>query len=342
MGILGWFKNRPDHFDPDRVTDEMRRWAIDKAITLTNPRLKLLSSCEKQLAPAVDTTIDYLRSLVPALPAVRPLSAASWAADPALRAFFVKPADIEDVLARSDNLHTLFAKHPEFDAAYAVLGMAMVEQQVFGLAMRGETIQRDVAQRSVSFSDHKTRLCGEDEARLRKVVGIEIFEYLLGQAMAEMGAERAERQELQGNASLIRSRLRLLQQYGPGLGSLFGEAPAGREEQQRLEAELQENEKQLAAIGAGESALANELDCLKAVLENPQKYLRITPRRLRLNTMNLLIDETSDEVGADIEFAVAEAGADASVHRAFIITRIARSDLPPPKAMNYRDALLYI
>jgi hypothetical protein len=147
---------------------------------------------------------------------------------------------------------------------------------------------------------------------------------------------------LQGNASLIRSRLRLLQQYGPGLGSLFGEAPAGREEQQRLEAELQENEKQLAAIGAGESALANELDCLKAVLENPQKYLRITPRRLRLNTMNLLIDEASDEVGADIEFAVAEAGADASVHRAFIITRIERSDLPPPKAMNYRDALLYI
>lgn len=70
MGILGWFKNRPDHFDPDRVTDEMRRWAIDKAITLTNPRLKLLPSCEKQLASAVDTTIDYLRSLVPALPAV--------------------------------------------------------------------------------------------------------------------------------------------------------------------------------------------------------------------------------------------------------------------------------
>jgi hypothetical protein len=342
MGILGWFKNRTAHFDPERVSDEMRRWAVDKAITLTNPQLKLLSNCEKQLAPAVETTINYLRGLVPALPAVRQLSAATWSSDPALRAFFVKPADVEDVLARSDNLRTLFAKHPELDAAYAVLGMAIAEQQVFGLAMRGETIQRDVAQRSVSFSDHKTRLCGEDEARLRKVVGIEIFEYLLGQAMAEIGAERAERQELQGNRSLIRSRLRLLKQYGPGLGSMFGEAPAGHEEQARLEAELQENEKQLEAIGSSEAALAGELDCLKAVLENPEKYLRIVPRHLRLSTMNLVINEASDEAGADIDFAVAEAGAVGTVQRAFIIARIARADLPPPKAINYRDALLYI
>lgn len=342
MGILGWFKNRPGHFDPARVSDEMRRWAVDKAVTLTNPQLKLLSNWEKKLAPAVDTTIDYLRGLVPALPAVRELSAATWSADPALRAFFVKPADIEDVLARSDNLRTLFAKRPELDAAYAVLSTAIAEQQVFGLAMRGETIQRDVAQRSVSFSDHKTRLCGEDEASLRKVVGIEIFEFLLGQAMAEIGAERAERQELQGNRSLIRSRLRLLQQYGPGLGSMFGEAPAGQSEQARLEVELAENERQLAEIGSSETALVGELDCLIAVLANPQNYLRIVPRHLRLSTMNIVINEASDEAGADIDFAVVEAGAGATVQRAFIIARIARGDLPPPKAVNYRDALLYI
>ena len=342
MGILDWFKNRADHCDPERVPEEMRRWAIDKAITLTNPRLKLLPNCEKHLTPAVETTINYLRGLVPALPPVRPLSAASWAGDPALRAFFVAPADVEEVLARADNLHTLFAKSPELQVAYAVLGMAVSEQQVFGLAMRGETIQRDVAQRSVSFSDHKTRLCGGDEARLRNVIGIEIFEYLLAQAMAEIGAERSERQELQGNQSLIRARLRLLKQYGPGLGAMFGEAPAAQSEQARLQAELLENERQLEAIGGGESALAGELDCLKAVLENPQNYLRIVPRRLRLSTMNLVIDDASDEAGAEIEFAAAQAGAEGTVLRAFIITRVARADLPPPKTMNYHDALRYI
>jgi len=42
MGILGWFKNRPGQYDPDRVSAELVQWASDKAITLINPRLKLL------------------------------------------------------------------------------------------------------------------------------------------------------------------------------------------------------------------------------------------------------------------------------------------------------------
>ena len=37
MGILDWFKNRPGQFDPDRVSAEMVRGAVEKAMTLTNP-----------------------------------------------------------------------------------------------------------------------------------------------------------------------------------------------------------------------------------------------------------------------------------------------------------------
>ena len=58
MGILDWFKNRPAQFDPDRVSGEMIRGAVDKAITLTNPRLKLLPNCHKRLMPSVETTIE--------------------------------------------------------------------------------------------------------------------------------------------------------------------------------------------------------------------------------------------------------------------------------------------
>ena len=71
MGILDWFKNRPAQFDPDRVSDEMIRGAVDKAIALTNPRLKLLPHCHKRLTPSVETTIEFLRALVQSLPAAR-------------------------------------------------------------------------------------------------------------------------------------------------------------------------------------------------------------------------------------------------------------------------------
>ena len=240
MGILDWFKNRPGQFDPDRVSDEMIQGAVEKAIALTNPRLKLLPDCYKRLTPAVETTIEFLCAQVAALPAAHPLSAKAWSSDPALRAFFVAPTDIQSVLGRSENLRTLFDKFPELDEALVILGMAINKQRVFGMALHGDMVQRDVAQTSVSFSDHRARLCGRDEARLRRIVGVEVFEHLVAQALSEIGEERVERQELQASRSLIRTRLRLLQKHGPGLGSMFGADPAAPGEQTQLEAALLE------------------------------------------------------------------------------------------------------
>lgn len=342
MGILDWFINRPDQFDPNRVSAETVNWAVEKALTLTNPQLKLLSDCHKRLAPAVETTIEFLRAQVSVLPAVHLLSARTWSTDPALRAFFVAPADIPALLGGSESLRALFDKFPELDEACLVLGMALKEQRGFGMALQGEMIQREVSQTSVSFSDHRARICGVDEAQLRRQIGIEVFEYLVGQALSEIGAERVERQELQSNRALIRARLRLLQQHGPGLGSMFGAEPAAQGEQARLDAELLENERQLQAIGGTESALEAELESLTTVLNNPQRYLNFEPRRLRLSTMNLVVDENSTERAADIDFAVVELSGSQLVHRAFILARVARAELPPPRTLNIDDAARYL
>ncbi len=342
MGILDWFKNRPAQFATDRVSEEMIRLATEKAITVTNPRLTVLPSCHRRLAPAVATTIEFLHGLVEVLPAARTLSSASWVGDPAWRAFFVAPTDIPSLLGRSDNLRTLFDKFPELDEACLILGMTFNEQRVFGMALHGDMVQREVVQTSVSFSDHRAHLCGRDESRLRRVVGAEAFEYLLAQALAEIGEERVERQELESNRSLIRSRLRLLRQQGPGLGSLFGASPAAHSEQAMLEAELLENEQQLQAIGGSESALEAEFDSLKEVLDNPERYLRIELKQLRLSTMNVVAEKSSSELAAEVDFAMADLTGAPPVRRAFAVARVARSELPLPPKFNFDDAARYL
>lgn len=340
MGIIDWFRDRKGQFDSDGLPEGAVSWGADKAIALTNPRLRMISNWEKRLSPAVATTIRFMQGLVPVFPATRPLSPKTWAGDPALRAFFVAPKDIETLLARSDQLRAVFEKYPATDEAFLVLGMAIAEQKTFGMAVQGDTIQRDVAQKVVSFSDHKTRLCAPDEKALRRVIGIELFEYLVSRALSEIGAERTERQELQANRALIRTRLRLLQQYGPGLGAMLGDEPAAAGEQARLEAELLENEKQLAEMGGCEEQLAGELETLQAVLDRPQDYLAISPLRLRLNTMNVLVGES--ETGTDIDFAVVDLKGQTPVRRAFVIARVARSDMPPPQSLNYYEAMRYL
>jgi hypothetical protein len=184
MGILDWFKNRPGQFDPDRVSDEMVRWAVDKAITLTNPRLKLLPNCHKRLTPAVETTIEFPARAGPG--AARPCERFRRRSGLPIRP--CGPFSSHRRISRpSSAARTICApcstSSRNSTRRYLVLGMALNEQRVFGMALHGNMVQRDVAQTSVSFSDHRARLCGRDESRLRRVVGVEVFEYLVAHAL---------------------------------------------------------------------------------------------------------------------------------------------------------------
>ena len=341
MGILDWFKYRPSQLDADRRSAEMSLQAIDKAVTLTNPRLKLVRSYQERLAPAVETSISYLRAPVFALPPAIEVAAARWSGEPMLRAFFGAAPDIPCILGRSHNLRTLFDKYPGLDAACFVLAMTMTQQRVLGMALQGEVVQHDIAQTVIAFSDHHARICGHEETEVRRLLSTRAYEYLVAQALAEIGAERSERRELEENRTLIRSRLRLLQQQGPGLGSVFGAAPVSSGEQLQLEAQLLENERQMEAMGSPQTTLDAELEVLRDVLEHPERYLRIEQKRLRLSTMNVVLDATSSDAAADVGFSLAELLGAPRLQRAFVLARIARSELPEVK-MNFADAERYL
>lgn len=341
MGILDWFKNRPSHPDPGRLSDEMTRRAIDKAVTLTNPRLKIVRSYQERLAPAVETSIRYLREKMLELPPAIRISEANWASEHVLRAFFASAAEIPAALRQSRNLRTLFDKFPDLDEACLVLGMTYNEQQSYGMSLQGDIVQRDVAQTVVDFSVPRTRICGHSDEEVRHLLGTQSFEYLVAQSMIEIGEAQSERQELEETRALIRFRLRLLQQQGPGLGTVFDAAPPVRDEQQKLEAELLENERQMEELGGSQSTLEEELDCLRDVLEHPESYIRFERKKLRLSTLNVILDDASTDVSSEVEFSLVNLDGVPKVRRAFVLGRLARSELPVAR-MNFEDAARYL
>ena len=289
----------------------------------------------------MEVSVSYIRELVSALPPPIQVSAANWSADPALRAFFVAAADISSSVGRSNNLRTLFDKYPALDEACFILGMVYGEQHVLGMSLQGDVVQREVAQTAIGFSEHQARICGHEESEVRRLLGTQAYEYLVAQALSEIGEDRSERRELEEKRALIRSRLRLLQQHGPGLGSVFGSAPAAQGEQLALEAELLENERQVEALGSPQSALEAELDFLREVLEHPERYVRVEQKKMRLNTMNVVVDEKSGDVASNIAFSLAQLMGVPQVQRAFVLARFARADLPESR-MNFEDAARYL
>ena len=327
MGILDWFKNRPAQFEPDALPDDAVAKAIDKAIALTNPRLKLIRSSLEQLASPAQKCVGYLRKAMIGLPSAVHVSSANWSTEPVLRAFFANAQDLTLALGRSRNLRTFFDKYPGLDSAYIVLGMTYSERHIRGLSLQGDVVQHDASQKVIDFSVPRVRICGQSEQEIRRLLGAQSFEYLVAQAMTEISEIRSERLELEDSRNLIRARLRLLQQQGPGLGSVFEDGPENTE-QLKLETQLLENERQMEEIGSSQEVLENELECLCQVLDNPERYIRFERTELKLSTLNVVLDENSTDVSSNVVFTMAILAGVPSVHRAFVLGRLERSELP--------------
>lgn len=341
MGILDWFKNRPSLFEPDSPSDAIAVQAIDKAVMLTDPRIKLIASYRERLAPAVDVTVRYLREIVLAVPPGIRVSSAHWSTNAALRAFFASAQDIPAAIGRSGNLRTLLGKYSDLDDAVFVLSMKYDEQRALGVSLHGDMVQRDVVQTRVGFSNHEVRICGRDESEVRHLLGVQAYEYLLAQALSEIGEERSERRELEDNRALIKARLRMLQQQGPGLGSVFGRSPERSEDENKPRAQLEENERELEAIENQRPALDSELELLRAVLMRPERYIRFEAKRLRLNTMNVRVDEACTDVASAIHFSLVHLSGETQIERAFVLASFPRSELSDG-GINFDDALLLL
>jgi hypothetical protein len=68
------------------------------------------------------------------------------------------------------------------------------------------------------------------------------------------------------------------------------------------------------------------------VFAQPGRHLYLSTRRLRLDRMNVVLDQNSTQAGDDFEFQVARLPTTPPRVRAFSLVRFARADLLPEKS----------
>jgi hypothetical protein len=330
MGFLNRFMRTED---PATAQDRQRVGETVERVMKLHPQLRLARQYQKRLAPAVATSLGYMRELVGSVPAPREASSAAWVGDPYIHAYFVAPDDVASVISRSADLRAYFASNADVAEAYAVLGMELTERHILGVAQEGETLRHDVPQTTVSFSDHQVRMCGRTDAELRDEIVQRLLDQLALEGLARTAADKSRRDTLERERALLKMRLQLLERQGTGIRAVLGsEATADSGELARLETQVEENERNLADLGLREDALDRELDHLRAVFAQPGRHLYLSTRRLRLDRMNVVLDQNSTQVGDDFEFQVARLPTTPPRVRAFSLVRFARADLLPEKS----------
>ncbi|GMG92765.1 hypothetical protein SGO26_17900 [Cupriavidus metallidurans] len=333
MGISRWFRRRGTAASGGGARGGRDVDDTIERMTALNPRLRLATRYQQRLAPETAAALEYVRGLVAQLPAVHEACAADWSTDACIHACFATADDVSRAINGATTLRRFFDNNLAADEAYAVLGMTMVERHTLGVATEGDTVRSDVPQTTFSFSDHQLTMCEPTEAALREEIVRRMLDQLAVQGMARIASRLTKRDALKQEIALLKTRQRLLESQGKGMGAVVGGAvePAIGEVA-KLDAEIARNDAELAKLSEATGTLDRQLDILIKVIGDVRQLLRVDYRHVRLSRMNVLL--TNDDVGGDdVELGSATIPGDPPLVRAFMLVRVKRSAIVPVRNM---------
>jgi hypothetical protein len=339
MGIFDWLRRHERA--ADSVDAQRTRAAVERIVEL-NPQLRLASHYQARLAKAADAALDYIRRIVDDLPAARVASAAAWSSDRHIHAFFAAPDDVARAFSRSDALRAFFDAHLAADEAFALLGMSFSERRMLGAQQDGGLVRTDVPRATVSFGDHQIGLCAGTEEALRDELVLRVVDQLVLEGLAQVEADALRRDLLMEERALLKARLQLLERGGLGMKPVLGsDAAVAFGECARVQAQLDDNDRRLAGLGLQTDALERELAVVCDVLAAPASHVTVVSRQLRLDRMNVVVDDDAAD-GEAVEFRIARIPGNPPRIRAFALVRFARADLLPAATLAEEAAKLLI
>jgi hypothetical protein len=303
--------------------------ALDLAVDVVDPRLKVLPRYAERLRPALLASIRHLRAVLTGIGTVHEASADAWSADPVVRAVFPRPTDVAAIISRSREVQKFFRTNPAAVEVYGVVGMAFEEKHVLAPALQDGVLRQDVMRTQLSFSDHKVVLVGPDLDALRRVTGRAMFNQLLLSTVEQLSAKEKQRRDLGMARAMLQARLRMLKRHDVTIAAAFDDvAPADpTAEISSLEEELGRTSGAIGELGGGVDALDKELEMLANVLTHTGDVLQLSRRKLRIDQFNTVLDDNAAEPGAEIEFVVLRLASTPPRTRAAVCIRFDRAHL---------------
>lgn len=326
------FASRPER--SGRYDRELIEAATERVVDGTDPRLRSISGYQTRLRDPVERSVDYIIGLVDALPAAIDMQPSRYGLDPYLRAFFASRQHLEEVIDSSRTLVDFVRNHtgPVPQAIFCGFGVEYEERRVLGVQMRGDMMERDVAQTAVNFGGHRLVTPADNEADARWELKKRGFDNLITTALQHLVSTRSRNSDLQQQRDLLRQKLRVLNKGNlalePALASEADDHPKIAE----LEKQLAEIESELLRLGAGRQTLDDSLSEIVAVLGQPEEHLWVTPIELRMNQMGLKLDPDAAEPA--IELHLTQVGTSTGLRRCVMVVQV-----PPPKPRDTGDFL---
>lgn len=340
MSLLSWWSGRRRSSEDDDL--EQVREIVERIVRL-GPQLRLARRYEARMATAVRRTIVFTHRIAAEMPAAREASATAWATDPYIHAFFATPEDVCPVFSDSEALRACFHDDAEADEGFAVLAMTIKERQILGVGQFGDASYNDVAQTTVSFSDHRVSVCAVSEAALRQEIMLRMIDQFAVEGLRKIAEDAKRRDSLELERALLLTRLKMFERQGTGTQALLGgDALCNFEEAARLQAQIDENDQALMNLGLKTEVLERDLETVCGVLSSPELHFHVLKRRFLLDRLNVVVADGDTRPAALVEVHTGRLPSSPEVMSAFSMVRFRRADLLPVQDMQLQAGHLLI
>jgi hypothetical protein len=301
---------------------------IEAVVTAVEPKLRADNSYKRKLDGCTRHAIEYLRSIGRGHLEPVPLSRAAWADDPRVNAFFATADDVPACLGRSHELRRFFDQpaNAGVQEAYALLGMKKEERKVLGMDLKGDSVQRDVAQTQVSFTGHRIVDPTSTLAATRLDIGRRIILRLAQVALARIVEADSKATELEQHKAYLGARLRLLRLAKDGMEGIVKDPATIAAEMKEVEAKLKTTVDDYIEAKASIATLDGYVGHIRDVLSHPEQHVALSQTPLRVSRLGVRVEgEASGPVN---ELSLAELTIGPDWRAAIAIVRCARAEVP--------------
>ncbi|MDM0047090.1 hypothetical protein QTH91_21540 [Variovorax dokdonensis] len=323
--LFGSGRAAPDDEQERQLVGDM----IELVVETVEPRIRLQARYADKLAPCVRTTIAYLRELGSRPMAPVTLARAAWRDDPCVNAYFAAADDVPALLGRTRELRDYFSDpgHAAQESAFALLAMKYEERKVLAPRQRGDQVEHDVAQVTVSFSGHRLVAPADSLERTRLEVGHRLIKRLAHVALSRIVQQDMKASELNERKAWLAARLRLVKLASGSAVGLLDDTPENRTQIAALERELKDTVHEYIEVKAGVATLDAFVRQIVSVFSNPAQHvgLRQTPQHLT----RLGVRVEGEYSGPVNDFVLTELDMGAGRSVAIAIAHCPRAEMPP-------------
>lgn len=278
-----------------RLRSSAAELACERIVTQINPALRGMPGYRRRLLPVARGLLEHCETLLGSIPGPIEMDPSAWARDPLVNAFFADIPRLRQVVS-GRTVQRWLKDHPTYDGDLVGLLVAMPqERHQLGMELVNGRVQRDVKQTTLSFADIEVVAVADGMGALRRVLVQPLSDLIVSLAQARIAEREARIEDLDQGLAMLRSKLNSVNPRlaGPDLALTAGSSRIA--ERERLQAQIQELERDRQDARRGLADIREYLDCVVQELAHPELELHLEAMDLWLDRMNVIRDRRCDD-----------------------------------------------